>query len=237
MRPTPSKQTLLNYLAENITFAGLAPAVLEELLAAATLVPFAHDEILLRQGDEATTFIMVVEGRAKLLQITPDGTQILVRYIGPGQECGINSMLPHMVYKMTAQAMQSGLHLRWPGKTLASIAQSHPIIGLNAMHLLILRNEELQQRYQELLTDCVAQRLAQALLRLVAQVGRPVEGGTLIDLPLSREDLAQLTGTTLYTVSRTLSFWEQAGLIETGRGRVVILKMEEFEALAAAIPG
>ncbi len=231
-----SEQALLDRLAENITFAGLDRAVLQEVLAAASLIAFSADEILLRQGDEATTFVMLVEGRAKLLQVTPDGTQILVRYIGPGKECGIVSMLPHSVNKLTAQAMDPGWHLRWPGAALASLAQTHPAIAMNALRLMTLRNEELQQRYQELLTDCVAQRLAITLLRLVGQAGRQLAQGTLIDLPLSREDLAQMAGTTLYTVSRTLSFWEQAGLIESGRGRVVILKMEEFEALAAAVP-
>ena len=79
-----------------------------------------------------------------------------------------------------------------------------------------------QRRYQELLTTRVEQRLAQALVRLAEQIGRPQAGGILIDIPLTRADLAEYTGTTLFSVSRILRTWETQGLVESGRERVVV---------------
>ena len=76
----------------------------------------------------------------------------------------------------------------------------------------------------------------QALLRLVRQVGRKVEGGILIDLPLTRQDLAEMTGTTLYTVSRILSRWEQENLVETGRERVLICYPHGLTRIAEDLP-
>jgi CRP/FNR family transcriptional regulator, nitrogen oxide reductase regulator len=71
-------------------------------------------------------------------------------------------------------------------------------------------------------TERVERRIAHAVLRLARQAGRRVEEGVQIEFPLSRQDIAEMTGTTLHTVSRTMSAWEQAGLIDGGRQRIVI---------------
>jgi CRP-like cAMP-binding protein len=89
-----------------------------------------------------------------------------------------------------------------------------------------------QERLRELATERVEQRVARTLLRLARQVGRKVEGGVLIDMPLSRQDLAEMTGTTLYTVSRILSQWEQQHLVETGRERILIRQPHGLVAIA-----
>jgi CRP-like cAMP-binding protein len=81
-------------------------------------------------------------------------------------------------------------------------------------------------------TQQVEQRIAHALLRLAKQSGRKVEHGIEIDFPISRQDIAQMTGTTLHTVSRTLSGWEQSGLIESGRQRIVLREPHEIFLLA-----
>jgi CRP-like cAMP-binding protein len=90
----------------------------------------------------------------------------------------------------------------------------------------------LLDRYQELATERVERRVARALLRLARQVGQKEEDGVLIGLPLSREDLAEMTGTTLYTVSRILSGWEHQGLVEAGRERVFIRDPHALVAIA-----
>jgi CRP-like cAMP-binding protein len=74
--------------------------------------------------------------------------------------------------------------------------------------------------------------LAHGILRLAAQIGKAVAGGTLIDLTLSRQDIAEMTGTTIYTVSRTLSKWEGEGIIESGRERVLVRKPDALKAIA-----
>jgi CRP-like cAMP-binding protein len=78
----------------------------------------------------------------------------------------------------------------------------------------------------------VEQRVARALLRLVSQAGREVETGLLIDLSLSRQNLAEMTGTTLYTTSRLLSEWKRQGLVETGREQVIIRQLAALRAIA-----
>jgi CRP-like cAMP-binding protein len=104
------------------------------------------------------------------------------------------------------------------------------------MRLLSERLREVQERFRELATERVAQRIARALLRLVRQAGRRVKNGVLIDMPLSRQDLAEMTGTTLYTVSRTLSEWESRGILESGREKVLVKRPHALVAIAEDLP-
>jgi len=91
--------------------------------------------------------------------------------------------------------------------------------------------QEMQQRYRELATEKVEQRLARTLLRLTAQMGvKQADGG--IELTFTRQDLAEMSGTTLFSASRVLSEWEKRGLVESGRERVVIRKPHELVKIA-----
>jgi|SRR5688572_9340866 len=112
--------------------------------------------------------------------------------------------------------------LEWMGSVTTRLMERHPRLALNALQFVASRLHELEVRYRQLATEKVERRVARALLRLVQQAGRPIEAGVLIDLPLSRDDIAQMTGTTLYTVSRIVSRFETDGLLEAGRQRVVI---------------
>jgi CRP-like cAMP-binding protein len=82
----------------------------------------------------------------------------------------------------------------------------------------------------------VEQRLARALIRLAGQAGQQTPTGVLIDLPLSRVDLAEMTGTTIYTASRVLSRWEHQGLVETGREWVLVRQPSALAAVAEDMP-
>jgi CRP-like cAMP-binding protein len=93
--------------------------------------------------------------------------------------------------------------------------------------------EEMQSRYRELATERVEQRIARALLRLTSQSGKKSEGG--IELSLSRQDLAEISGTTLYTVSRVLAEWERKAYVQTGREKVWITQPHEMVRIAEGL--
>jgi CRP-like cAMP-binding protein len=94
------------------------------------------------------------------------------------------------------------------------------------------RLQDSHTRVLEMSTQQVERRIAQAVLRLANQAGRKTEHGILIDFPISRQDIAEMTGTTLHTVSRTLSGWEDQGLIEGGRQRIVVRDPHRLVMLA-----
>ena len=111
-----------------------------------------------------------------------------------------------------------------------------PQLALNGIEMIGQRFAWLQTRFQEVSTQRVEQRVARALLRLVRQFGRRVPEGVLVDMPLSRQDLAQMTGTNLYNASRILSKWEQQGLISTSRMQIILCKAHELVMIAEDLP-
>ncbi len=111
--------------------------------------------------------------------------------------------------------------LIWEYDSLQNLLVEYPQIRKNISQILSSRLNELEERFREVATARVAKRVALTLMRLLKQVGKMSEGG--IEVLLSREELAQMTGTTLFTVSRILSRWKDAGFVEPRREAVVVL--------------
>lgn len=223
-------------LAQCPTFRELHMAGLQVVLQAAHQRGVERNAFFYHQGEPATTFYVLVQGEAKLTHVTPEGNQMLMRFAGPGECFGGVAALSSAVYPLSAQAVEDCLALVWDGKTLAGLMERYPRIALNMLEVMVGHYRRLLDRYQELATERVEQRVARALLRLARQVGQKEEDGILIDLPLSREDLADMTGTTLYTVSRILSRWEHRGLVKTGRERVFIRRPHALVDIAEDLP-
>jgi CRP-like cAMP-binding protein len=139
-------------------------------------------------------------------------------------------------YPLTAVAVVPTRALAWSSAALRRALEAHPKVALNLLEMLSERLCELQKRFRELATLRVEQRVARALLRLVRQAGRQTPEGVLVDLPLSREDLAKMTGTTLFTVSRVMSAWEARQIVASGRERVVIRSPHELVSIAEDVP-
>lgn len=114
--------------------------------------------------------------------------------------------------------------LSWSAPRLSDHMERFPSIALNAIKVVGGRIEELQARLQEIATQRVERRIAATLLRLANQAGRRVEGGVEIPFALSRQDLAEMTATTLHTVSRTLSAWDQEGIVDSRRSSHLVIR-------------
>ncbi len=215
---------------------GLSAQDREAILRAAQLRPVARDTFLLRQGDPADRVYLLAQGRLRLSTITPDGQEVIIRYVAPGEGFGVAAALKDITYPVSIEAVENSLVIGWDRATFAELMERYPRLAMDAMRTLAFRMREMQDRVRELQTERVERRIARALLRLVQQTGRKVETGVLLDLPLTRQDLAEMTGTTLYTVSRVLSQWEQAGLVESGRERVLIRSPHGLVSIAEDLP-
>ena len=188
--------------------------------------------MLFRQEDEAVYFWLLAKGRVRLSQITAEGEQVILHIAGPGEALGIVAVLSHFPYPVSAQAIEASTLLRWEAEQMQALMLRYPRMALNAVEILAEHVRHFQDRIRELATERVERRIARALLRLARQTGRRIPEGVLLDLPLTRQDLAEMCGTTLYTVSRTLSAWEQAGILSTGRARVVVRTPHRLVAIA-----
>jgi CRP-like cAMP-binding protein len=126
-------------------------------------------------------------------------------------------------YPATAQAVGPSEAVGWDRETLLALMSTYPKIAINLLGVVVERLDDIQNRYFELQTERVEHRIARALLRIMKQSGRKTDEGILIDFRLSRQDMADYTGTTLYTVSRTLSSWEKKGWVRSGRERIIVV--------------
>jgi CRP/FNR family transcriptional regulator, nitrogen oxide reductase regulator len=178
-------------------------------------------EFFFFQGDPATYFYVLISGRAKLTQTSLAGQQVNLRTISPWQMFGaLGAVREDATYPATAQALENSTAMTVKSDYLRELMQTRPYLSVDLMKLMTTYIQEMQERYRELATEKVERRIARALLRLAAQMGSKIDGG--IELTFTRQELAEMSGTTLYTVSRVLSEWERQGLVEAGRERVVI---------------
>lgn len=227
---------LLDLLGASQLFHGVEREVLAEVVACAREQRAEGDRAVFTEGEPAAWFCVVVAGRLKLTQLGLDGTEVILRFVGPGEAAAALAVFEGAVYPATAWAERGTRTLLWSRETMQALLRTHPALALNALELVSGRLREVQERFRELATERVAQRIARALLRLVRQAGRKVKGGVLIDMPLSRQDLAAMTGTTLFTVSRVLSEWEGLGIVESSRERVVVKRPHGLVVLAEDLP-
>jgi CRP-like cAMP-binding protein len=213
-------------------FEGLETQALDDLYQSATTRRVATQAFFFHQDEPAHALYMLLEGRVRLTKVADTGQQLIVRMLQPAEAMGVIAALPQAVYPLSAQATTPCTSLSWPHETLNKLLDRYPLLALRALRLVQQRFAELQTQCLELMTERVERRIARALLRLVNQVGKRTAQGVLIDMPLSRQDVAELTGTTLYTVSRTLSRWEQAGIVALGRERVTICAPHQLVTIA-----
>jgi len=182
-----------------------------------------EDSYFFFQGEKADYLHILLSGRAKLCTISVDGQQVNLRTLVPNQLFGaVGAVDPKANYPACAQALEDSTSLAIESDAFANLLTERPHLSFGLMRLMTGYIQEMQERYSELATERVEQRIARALLRLTAQSGRKNDQGG-IDLAFSRQDLAEMAGTTLYTVSRCLSAWEKRGIITTGRERVTVI--------------
>jgi CRP/FNR family transcriptional regulator, nitrogen oxide reductase regulator len=214
-------------------FEGLATEARAEVLARGMVRQLASREVLERQGEPAGTFYLVESGYLKLTQLTREGDAVIVRFIGPGEPYGGVVALHRGTYPVTAEAVGAARVRCWPRPVLLELIERHPRIKTNIMEAIAGHMTDALTRVRELATARVPQRLARTLLRLTARPDRASGAPRRLEYPLSRQELAELTGTTLFTVSRILSQWEADGLLESSRQQITILAPRRLERIAS----
>jgi len=187
-----------------------------------------EEEFFFFQGDPAVYFYVLLSGRAKLMQMNPTGQQVNLRTINEWQMFGaLGAVRDNATYPASAQALEHSTALAIKSDYLREMLQTRPYLSFDLMKLMTSYIQEIQERYRELATEKVERRIAHALLRLLSQMGTKTVEGNIV-LTFTQQDLAEMSGTTIYTVSRVLSEWEKHGLVETGRERILIRKPHEL---------
>lgn len=183
---------------------------------------YGEGEIIYRQGERATLLRVIAKGNVKLFRQTLEGKRVLLDILEPGEYFGSLSALGDKEYKETAEAQTNSCILTIGLKELRSVLNEHPAVAVSLLEITSDRLTSSQDKIRQLTTMPVEQRIAQILLSLSDKFGEDSRHGLLIQLPLSRKDLAEMAGTTSETASRYMSQFQEEGFIETGRQWVAI---------------
>jgi CRP-like cAMP-binding protein len=213
-------------------FSGMEEAELDAILAKAVARRVPKETAVFQQGETATAFFVLLHGRLKVVKVTPQGQQVVIRFVNPGDIFGIAKALGRPDYPATSIAIVDSITLSWPNSVWDSFMARHPSFAANVMQMMGQRIQEAHTRLKELSTEEAEHRVAHTILRLIDQSGRQIQEGVLVDFPITRQEIAESSGTTLHTVSRILSSWESAGLVQVGRKRIVVRDPDRLQNLA-----
>lgn len=203
-------------------FETMSDGDLDDILAKAHSRRVLQGDVVFEQGKDAIEFFVLLHGRLKVTRVTPNGQQVMVRVVNPGDLFGIAQALQRTDYPGTATAASESLVLAWPMSAWDIFIEHHPRLAVSAMQTVGQRLQEAHTRIMEMSTEDVERRVAHAVLRLVQQSGKREDKGIRIDFPVSRQDIAEMTNTTLHTVSRIFSAWEDEGLVKGGRQKLLV---------------
>ncbi|WP_298837806.1 Crp/Fnr family transcriptional regulator [uncultured Roseobacter sp.] len=227
MNELPARRTLPRLDESLLThlppFSRLEPRDIRTILDQATSRRYDEGVAIFDEGAEAERFFMLLDGYVRVVRITPTGEQVTALHIPAGQLLGIARAIGRDTYPATAITATDSVALSWPMRLWDSFVSDYDGFSTESYKTVGKRVSELNNRIVEMATQQVEQRVANAMLRLINQTGRKVDNGIEIDFPITRQDLSELTATTLHTVSRLLSSWEKQGLVQSRRKRITVL--------------
>ena len=201
-------------------FADLALADCIAIVSSAQERQFARRQTIFFEGDPVRQVVLLLSGCVKITQLGANGDEVILRLTGPGEVLGDVGRRSGCEHGSTARTVQPSTALVWETAQFEAISERYPALRRNITHVLERRLNELEVRFREISTEKVAPRLSSQLVRLLDQVGKRSEGH--VEIALSRRELAQLTGTTLFTVSRLLCHWESQGIVSARREAVLV---------------
>ncbi len=200
------------------------------IAAAARVKEFARSEVLYIEGDPVEQILLLSSGSVKTTRLGVGGAEVILRLWVPGDVLGPADLFAGGRHSTTAQAFRVTRALVWDAPTFKTLVNRFPVLEQNMLRIVVKYLADLEERFRELATERVAPRVARQLLRLLPLIGRPVQEA--VEVGLSREELAQMTGTTLFTVSRLLSAWETQGWVRPRREAVVVCDVQALCAIS-----
>jgi CRP/FNR family transcriptional regulator len=223
-------------LKSNPVFAGLPAKEIEALAREAREQTYRAREYIFLEGDPAGSLCIVTSGRVKIVRHSRTGKDVVLELLGPGGIFGGVAVIEKRPYPAAAQAAEPTTVLKIPAEALAAASERHPDM-IKEMALMIGRRlREAHDAVKSLSVDPVEARLAATLLRLAERDGARTKAGLALPFHLTRQSLADMTGTTVETTIRSVSRWLKGGLVIDEGGRLVIVDRTALDEIAAGEP-
>ncbi len=219
-------------LRTSSVFRRITAADREHLLAVARLETYERGETVFREADPADAFYTVVTGRVKIFKLLPNGREVILEIFGAGDPLGAIAAYEGRPFPASALALEDTSCLVLPRAQFFGLLEQHPTLVRGLLSGMTQRLIELTSRLAELSGGRIESRLARLFLKLADTSGRPERGATFIAMPLSRQELADLTGTTIETCIRIMSRWGKQQVLLTEKDGFLLADRAALEQAA-----
>lgn len=193
---------------------------------------YARGDIIFREGDAPDGFYTIASGHVKVAKTTPAGKDIILEILGPGDPFGALAVYEGRSFPASATALEETVCVVVPRRAFLDLLEHHPTIVRSLLAGLTLRLVQLASRLAELTGGHVEPRFARLFLKLAAEVGHTQPDGVFVPIRLSRQELADMTGTTIETCIRIMSRWDKHRIVLTKPQGFLLRDRKTLNALA-----
>ncbi|MDP3720313.1 MAG: Crp/Fnr family transcriptional regulator [Acidobacteriota bacterium] len=200
----------------------------------ARLKSYGKGELIFAEDDPSDAFIVIVSGRVKVFKSTPTGKEIILEIFGDGDPLGAVALYEGAPFMASALSLEPTAVISIEQAAFFRLLEAEPVLVRGLLSGLTLRLAELTRRLAELTGARVETRFARLFLKLSDQIGRPERGGVFVPMSLSRQELADLAGTTIETAIRIMSRWQKDNVLHTEKDGFVVVDRPALDELAAS---
>lgn len=216
------------------SFRRLSAEDRQRVASVARVKHFAKGETVFSEGEPSDFFYSVASGRVKVVKMLPSGKEVILEVFGAGEPLGAVAVYEGRPFPASAITMDDTSFILIPRTAFFALLEQHPTLVRGILTGLTLRLIELTKRLAELSGGRVEARFARLFLKLAQDVGKPRPEGAFVALPLSRQELADMTGTTIETCIRIMSRWGKEDIVRTEKDGFLVIDTASLEAIANA---
>ena len=214
-------------------FEFLEAEELDRLYSLSTTEKYSKGDYIFLECDSPRNLYVLVKGEVKLLKQTEDGRETIVEMAYPGEIFGEEAIFDGQPYPMTAQALDDVELLSITRTDFFTFLRDNPDLALEIITELGTRLREAQNTIRALAMERVEWRIARVLLMLSRKAGIVEADGVSINLPLTRQDIADMAATTVETAIRVLSNFKKMGLVDTEKGKIILRDKKHLEGMVS----
>ena len=214
-------------------FRSLSPMDRETVARAASIRRYAKGQTIFEQGEPSDAFYTIASGRVKIFKMLPSGKDLILEIFGRGDPLGAVAAYDGRPFPASAVALEETTCVMIARAEFFSLLEQHPSLVRGLLQGLTHRLVELTNRLAELSGGTIERRFARLFLKLASEMGLQERGGTFVPLPLSRQELADMTGTTIETCIRIMSRWGKQEVVRTEKDGFVVLDRKALDTAAA----
>jgi CRP-like cAMP-binding protein len=213
-------------------FQQLSPEDRRRVAQVSVVRRYGKGDVIFEQESKADAFFTIASGRVKIFKMLASGKEMILEVVGRGDPLGALATYTGRPFPASATALEETTCVQIPRATFFNLLEEHPSLVRGLLIGMTVRLVELTNRLAELSGARIEPRLARLLLKLGREMGKPDRGGIYIPLVLSRQELADMTGTTIETAIRIMSRWGKESLVRTDKDGFVILDRAAVEGIA-----